>query len=85
MRLRPVAAAFAFLAGLLPAAGAVAQNGPVDPDLLKAFTFRNMHPFRLGARIADIAVPVVPAKDHLYTIRCCPNLTRRAIVAQIGV
>jgi photosystem II stability/assembly factor-like uncharacterized protein len=43
---------------------AVAQ---VDAHLLEAFTYRNLGPFRMGARVADIAVPTRPAKEHLYT------------------
>ncbi len=40
---------------------------PFDEDLLKTFTFRNIGPFRVGARTSDIAVPDSPAEDHLYT------------------
>lgn len=38
-----------------------------NEDLVKAFTFRNVGPFRVGARTSDIAVPDFPDKDHLYT------------------
>jgi photosystem II stability/assembly factor-like uncharacterized protein len=38
-----------------------------NEDLVKAFTFRNLGPFRVGARISDFAVPDFPAKAHLYT------------------
>jgi photosystem II stability/assembly factor-like uncharacterized protein len=38
-----------------------------NEDLVKTFSFRNVGPFRVGARISDIAVPDFPAKDHLYT------------------
>jgi len=30
---------------------------PVDEHLLKTFTYRNVGPFRMGARTSDIAVP----------------------------
>src|SRR4029078_3254218 len=51
-------------------AGAGAQSGPspaFDEKLLKGFSFRNVGPFRMGARTSDIAVPAAPAKAHLYT------------------
>lgn len=48
--------------------GAFGQTqGRFDHDLVKAFTYRNIGPFRVGARISDIAVPDSPARDHLYT------------------
>jgi len=50
------------------AARAGAQDGTRDADrLLSAFTYRNLGPFRMGARVSDIAVPTKPARDHLYT------------------
>ena len=42
-------------------------KSPFDEALLRAFTYRNLGPFRMGARTSDIAVPTAPAKDHLYT------------------
>jgi photosystem II stability/assembly factor-like uncharacterized protein len=58
---------FVFL-GLILAAGANAQSPSLfNEDLLKAFTFRNIGPFRVGARTSDFAVPDFPVKDHLYT------------------
>jgi len=39
----------------------------VDEHVLSAFTYRNVGPFRMGARVSDIAVPSKPARDHLYT------------------
>jgi hypothetical protein len=36
-------------------------------ELLRSFTFRNVSPFRMGARASAIAVPASPQKDHLYT------------------
>jgi photosystem II stability/assembly factor-like uncharacterized protein len=53
------------LAGLGAGLAAVAQE--LDPALLQGFTYRNLGPFRMGARISDIAVPDSPARDHLYT------------------
>ena len=38
-----------------------------NETLVSAFTYRNVGPFRMGARTSDIAVPASPAKDHLYT------------------
>jgi photosystem II stability/assembly factor-like uncharacterized protein len=53
---------------LITAAGADAQEQDLfDEGLLKAFTFRNVGPFRVGARASDIAVPSFPDKEHLYT------------------
>ena len=40
---------------------------PFNEDLLKSFNYRNLGPYRLGARISDIAVPDFPTKEHLYT------------------
>lgn len=36
-------------------------------NFLKALSFRNLGPWRVGAAIADIAVPDSPSKAHLYT------------------
>ena len=63
---------FTLLVPLLAALvlGPPTQGGPpaaLDEKLLKAFTFRNVGPFRMGARTSDIAVPAAPAKAHLYT------------------
>jgi len=45
-----------------------AQPRPrVDEHLLAPFTYRNLGPFRMEARVSDIAVPSKPARDHLYT------------------
>jgi photosystem II stability/assembly factor-like uncharacterized protein len=64
-RVFPVVLVLLALAG---ASGPRAQNqGRFDEQLLRAFTFRNLGPFRMGARTSDIAVPNAPAKDHLYT------------------
>lgn len=38
-----------------------------NEDFLKSFYFRNLGPYRVGAAIADIAVPDQPVRDHLYT------------------
>ena len=40
---------------------------PFNEQLLRPFRYRNLGPFRMGARTSDIAVPAAPAKDHLYT------------------
>ena len=53
---------------LILALGAFAQSqNLLNENVLKGFTFRNIGPFRVGARTSDIAVPDFPAKDHLYT------------------
>src|SRR5207244_7748466 len=54
----------------IAAAAALIAQQPADPfneTLLKAFTYRNVGPFRIGARTSDIAVPATPTKAHLYT------------------
>jgi photosystem II stability/assembly factor-like uncharacterized protein len=42
-------------------------TNPFSEDLLRPFTYRNLGPFRMGARTSDLAVPTAPAHDHLYT------------------
>lgn len=50
------------------ALGSLARSQDLfNEDFMKSFTYRNIGPFRLGARTSDIAVPDSPAKDHLYT------------------
>jgi hypothetical protein len=44
---------------------------PADPtyaDLLKAFQYRNLGPWRTGAWVSSLAVPETPAKAHRYTM-----------------
>ncbi|NIP58951.1 MAG: hypothetical protein GWM92_11565, partial [Gemmatimonadetes bacterium] len=53
--------------GVVLATGAAGQTGPTE-DLLDAFRYRNVGPFRAGGWISDIAVPTEPEKAHLYTI-----------------
>ena len=62
-----VAGAFALivLAGVLPSV-ALGQS-PGTEALLRNFTYRNLGPFRMGARLSDIAVPDGPAKAHAST------------------
>jgi photosystem II stability/assembly factor-like uncharacterized protein len=56
------------LAALAAAAIPAAQTSDAfNETLLRPFTYRNLGPFRMGARTSDIAVPDAPAKDHLYT------------------
>lgn len=62
----PNARPLAFVAALAVAAPAHA-HAQVDERLLAAFTYRNLGPFRMGARVSDIAVPASPVRDHLYT------------------
>jgi photosystem II stability/assembly factor-like uncharacterized protein len=49
------------------AATEAARANLFTPELLKAFTYRNVGPFRMQARASAIAVPYGPAKDRLYT------------------
>ena len=63
---------FAGLATLLVAvtlrqSPAAQSQDPFNERLLAPFTYRNLGPFRMGARTSDIAVPDSPAKEHLYT------------------
>ena len=44
----------------------------INDHLLSAFAYRNIGPFRMQARIASIAVPTAPVKDHLYTFYVAP-------------
>jgi len=64
-----------FAAVILACLGSAApMKGQVPPDgqVLSAFTYRNLGPFRMGARISDIAVPDSPERDHLRTIYVAP-------------
>jgi photosystem II stability/assembly factor-like uncharacterized protein len=45
----------------------LAQEKP-EAALLKAFTFRNLGPFRAGSWVTSFAVPDSPARAHLYTL-----------------
>ena len=42
-------------------------SNPISAQFLSSFQYRNLGPFRMGARTSDIAVPSAPAPDHLYT------------------
>src|SRR6185503_18712720 len=47
---------------------ASAQNTPALTEaLLQPFSYRNLGPFRMGARVSDVAVPTVPAAAHNNT------------------
>jgi photosystem II stability/assembly factor-like uncharacterized protein len=48
------------------------RQPPFDEHFTSAFTYRNTGPFRMQARIASIAVPTTPEKDHLYTFYVAP-------------
>lgn len=72
MRLRSaIAATFGIAACLAGGVGPSAQIA-FDESLLKAFVYRNIGPFRMQVRVADIAIPDSPRKDHLYTIYQAP-------------
>ena len=63
-----VTAAAACALGVAFAIAPIAQStSPFNETLLRPFTYRNLGPFRMGARTSDIAVPTSPQKDHLYT------------------
>ncbi len=49
------------------AAGLAGAQDRFNEGLLKSFTYRNLGPFRAGSWVTSIAVPTVPARDHLYT------------------
>src|SRR5262245_20660664 len=75
MRLRSVlAASFVIAVGLAAGTRPAAQSQTVGltDELVKAFTYRNLGPFRMQVRVADIAVPDSPPIDHLYTIYQAP-------------
>ncbi len=70
---RSVFVVLALLVCLIPSARAAAQTGaPFNQHLLEAIPFRNVGPFRMGARIAAIAVPDSPARAHRSTIYVAP-------------
>ena len=58
------ACALALVFAIVPAAQG---PGPFNENLLRPLIYRNLGPFRMGARTSDIAVPTSPQKDHLYT------------------
>jgi photosystem II stability/assembly factor-like uncharacterized protein len=63
------------IAGLVFVASATAgarYQPPFDEHVTASFTYRNIGPFRMQARIASIAVPAAPVKDHLYTFYVAP-------------
>ena len=64
---RLISVSLVVLAGLVSVAAAGAQAQDLfNPELLRAFTYRNVGPWRMEARASCIAVPAAPA-DHLYT------------------
>ena len=65
---RVLLASLVVLLALVSAAGAEAQDQDLfNRDLLQAFIFRNVGPFRMSARASTIAAPASPAIDHLHT------------------
>ncbi|HEV2446651.1 MAG TPA: hypothetical protein VGS58_12035, partial [Candidatus Sulfopaludibacter sp.] len=52
----------------LAAAAGVAAAQPNYADLLDAFPYRNLGPFRAGAWVVDAAVPETPARAHQHTM-----------------
>jgi photosystem II stability/assembly factor-like uncharacterized protein len=61
------ACALAALASTMSVTARMQAPAAFDESLVRAFTYRNLGPYRMGARTSDIAVPDAPAKDHLYT------------------
>jgi photosystem II stability/assembly factor-like uncharacterized protein len=74
MRLRSViAATLGIAAALATGVGPAAQSqNAFNEELLKAFSYRNIGPFRMQVRVADVEVPASPHTDHLYTIYQAP-------------
>jgi len=65
LRTAPITAILALTLAASSAAGQTA--GVFDEQLVSTFTYRNLGPYRMGARTSDIAVPERPERDHLYT------------------
>jgi photosystem II stability/assembly factor-like uncharacterized protein len=59
------------VSALLPGARTDAQ-GAFNEQLVSTLEYRNIGPFRMQARIADIDVPAFPQNAHLYTIYVAP-------------
>jgi photosystem II stability/assembly factor-like uncharacterized protein len=68
---RAVAVTILMAGGLMSPVGVRAQRA-LDTTLVAPFIYRNIGPFRMQARIADIAVPDSPEKAHLYTMYVAP-------------
>jgi photosystem II stability/assembly factor-like uncharacterized protein len=66
------AVAIAAAASTIAPSAQGANASPFNERLLQAFTYRNIAPWRMQARIAAIAVPDAPLKDHLYTFYVAP-------------
>src|SRR5262249_47449210 len=64
--------AVALVVAFFAAPAATQSPGSFDEALVKAFTYRNLGPFRMQARIAAIAVPNSPAKAHRDTFYVAP-------------
>jgi len=58
---------FALALGGAAAFGQTPAPAPAAESWLNGFRFRNLGPFRMGARISDVAVPDFPAKAHRNT------------------
>ena len=69
---RSIFVALVALAASLTLSAAPQTPSPFNEQLLRAFQYRNTGPFRMQARIAAIAVPDAPAKDHLNTFYVAP-------------
>lgn len=66
-----VTATVTVIGALLPAARINAQD-TLGERLVAALQYRNLGPFRMQARIADIDVPASPRTAHLYTMYVAP-------------
>jgi photosystem II stability/assembly factor-like uncharacterized protein len=55
------------LAVLAAPSGPAAAQAPGTESLVRSFTYRNLGPFRMGARLSDFAVPDTPDKAHRST------------------
>ena len=69
---RLVVAFLAVSASFQSRSGFAQSPEPFENDVARSIAFRNLGPFRMGARIADVAVPDSPRTAHLKTIYVAP-------------
>ena len=66
------------LAVLAVPGGPAAAQAPGDEALVRSFTYRNLGPFRMGARLSDFAVPGLSGQGPSLDI-LCRRLDRRPV------
>jgi hypothetical protein len=64
MRHRIILVLIAIVVATLAPIGAQQNGGRFDERLLQAFTYRNLGPWRMQVRVADVEVPASPLKDR---------------------